>query len=71
MDLKTYLDKRGRGAVTALFRRTGVTTPTIYEICRTGKAKTLETAEKISAGTDGEVSVAELLGLAGVVANDG
>lgn len=61
MDLQTYLDKQGKGAVTALFRRSGVTPTTIYDILNSGHARTVRTARLISEATDGEVSVTELV----------
>lgn len=60
--LARWLDAQGRGAVEALARAAGVSRPTILK-ARDGIPPRISLARDISAATDGEVSVADLLGL--------
>lgn len=63
MTLSEYLKKNGRGAKTALREATGLRWATIHDLA-TGRQKArADTALKIQAATNGEVSAAELLGI--------
>lgn len=59
MNLKTYIDKKGRGALTHLQKLTGVAYSTIHRGYR-GLPMSYETARKVCIATDGLVSIDEL-----------
>jgi len=63
MTLAEYLEKNGHGAIEALARRADCSRNSIVS-ARAGHAPSVKLARRISAATDGEVSVLELLGLA-------
>lgn len=60
--LARWLEARGHGAVEALARAAGVSRPTILR-AREGFPPRVSIARDISEATNGEVSVADLLGL--------
>lgn len=62
MQLKEWIDKYGKGAVTELHHRSRLAINTIVTSARHG-ARTRRVAEALSEATGGEVSVAVLLGL--------
>ena len=62
MDLTNWIRQEGKGALTVLMRRSGLAWDTICKAAKRGHVLTRATAIKISAATDGDVSVAEALG---------
>ncbi len=64
MTLAEYFRKKGRGAKSRLARETGLAYSTIHWIERGRSEPKRKTAKLISAATGGEVTVAEILGLA-------
>ena len=65
MNLSEWIEQNGRGSITELHHRSRCTPKTISEAARFG-AKSRRVAERISAATDGEVTVASVLGVEAV-----
>lgn len=59
MDLRRWLEQRGRGSVSQLVRDTGLSHPTVYA-ARDGGDILLSTAKRIVDATGGEVTLADL-----------
>lgn len=60
MDLATWVKQRGKGALTELQNKSGLAYTTILSAVKRGPGR-VETAQKISDATDGEVSLGELM----------
>lgn len=61
MDLRTWAKQDGN-SLSDVMRRSGLAWTTVCEVAKLGYAKTRETAHKISAATNGEVSLLDLWG---------
>lgn len=61
MTFAEYLEQAGYGAAKIIMRRSGVSTTTLYKVRNGTKVKRIDIARRISAATEGQVSVAELL----------
>lgn len=59
MDLRTWAEKRGRGALSEIQGKTGIAYSTIHRAFR-GRPVQYSTAAAISLATGGEVTIAEL-----------
>lgn len=62
MDLPTYVENQGRGAVSELVRESGLSRPTVQKALR-GEPITAPAAKALSKATGGEVDAAALAGL--------
>lgn len=62
--LARWVEAKGKGARATLARRAGVQWQTVDAIVRGETVPTRETALRLSEATDGEVSAAEILGVA-------
>lgn len=60
MKLKEWVERRGRGAISLLQRRTGLAYTTVFYAVRNGP-KRVDTAAKLARATDGEVSVDDMI----------
>jgi len=60
MRLSHWVERRGRGALTYLSRKTGLAYSTVYYATYGGKRLRYDTARLISEATDGAVSVRNL-----------
>lgn len=60
MRLAAWVKRKGKGAISQLAAASGVTYPTVHALAHDKQAAEYETAKKISAATDGAVSIPEL-----------
>jgi len=60
MRLADWVGQNGRGALMRLSERSGICYPTVHAIYSGTQTPKYDTAEKLSAATNGEVTIAEL-----------
>lgn len=63
MTFQDYIRKCGYGELKELERRSGVSYTTLLKLNRGATLKNVDVARAVSRGTDGRVSVLELLGI--------
>lgn len=61
MRLRTWVRRKGRGAMWRLARATGLSYPTVHRIARDKQVPRVDTARLISRATRGEVTIADLM----------
>lgn len=60
--MSEWVQRRGRGAITHIFRASGVAYSTVYAAAKGQRIKRYDTARAISDATGGEVTVEDLCG---------